>query len=389
MSPNEDLVETNNDCDTTSFYSVNDTYAMSTANETEKIHEVCDQTFETKPLSGENFSDKNMAKLELENARLKAEIQRLSSREQLSLNFPSENSSDTDLKSLGLENGQTTMVSDRRVNKIRRKRSNKSVRFFDSPVSNLIEGSKLFERISEEETFENSLCVEINTPSTPTSSVNIRKNSFKMCNDTNTSNELDHILSSMQVDCFDIKALTNLLKEQSVQESFNSPRLQDFTSKQTPDKENITEKDDPISNDLIRQCYNTDVREIDKEKNERLCQIEELMKRVEAFEIEKSTHLSQIDNLKDTLQNEVDRRKTLENKLDAKEEYTQEENTGLIETRVSDESVNQQIQTNDELRQENDHLNEVINKLRQDLNNLNNEKKYSHEENSGLIKDKA
>jgi chromosome segregation ATPase len=121
-----------------------------------------------------------------------------------------------------------------------------------------------------------------------------------------------------------------------------------------------------MSNDPKRECNNTDASEIDKEKNERLCQIEELMKRVEAFEIEKSTHLSQIDDLKDTLQNEVDHRKTLENKLEAKEE-----NNGLIETRVSDENVNRQIQTHDELRQENDHLNEVINKLRQDLNNLN------------------
>jgi chromosome segregation ATPase len=193
----------------------------------------------------------------------------------------------------------------------------------------------------------------------------------------------------MQVDCFDIKALTNLLKEQSVQEPFNSPRLQDFESKQTPETDNITEKDDPISNDLIRECNNTDVSEIGTEKIERLCQIEELMKRIEAFEIEKSTHLSQIDDLKDTLQNEVDHRKNLENKLEAKEAYTQEENTGLIETRVSDESVNRQIQTNDELRQENDHLNEVINKLQQDLNFLNNEKKCMHEENSDLIKDKA
>ena len=121
ISPNEHLVETNNDCDTTSFYSVNDTYAMPTANDTDKILEVYDQTFETKPLSGETFSEKNMAKLELENARLKAEIQRLSSMEQLSINFPSENSSDTGRKSSGLENDQTTMVSDRRVNKIRRK----------------------------------------------------------------------------------------------------------------------------------------------------------------------------------------------------------------------------------------------------------------------------
>ena len=113
------------------------------------------------------------------------------------------------------------------------------------------------------------------------------------------------------------------------------------------------------------------------------------MKRVEAFEIEKSTHLSQIDDLKDTLKNEIDHRKTLENKLEAKEEYMHEENTSLIKTRVSDESANRQVQTNDELRQENDHLNEVINELRQDLNNLNNEKKYIHEENSGLIKDKT
>jgi uncharacterized metal-binding protein len=39
-----------------------------------------------------------------------------------------------------------------------------------------------------------------------------------------------------------------------------------------------------------------------------------------------------------------------------------------------DESLNRQIQTNGELRQENAHLNEVINELRQGMNILNNEK---------------
>ena len=247
--------------------------------------------------------------LEMENDKLRAEILQL--KQQISF-------MDKDIASNGNKMTKSRLSDDCVDKRPRRHRGGKSVRFFESPSQDIIPEEHEMNTMNvfpEEETMDESwLTSGLQTSNQRSNESNyaddnkfINKDEQKTARANNIQlHEIERVLSSMQVDCFDIKARASVLHEQLLKSngitntSLNLSIIEDV-EKQDVDKEvNISAI--PISNNKTESSEESARIELDhqlelfrtstKEKDELISQLKSKIDSMNSIQIHSTEKVS-------------------------------------------------------------------------------------------------